>query len=393
MRAATSLLAFARNSHGGIAILSALSLFLALACIGGAIDFGRAYALQNALQASVDAAALNGVASGASGATAQLAEARYTANRRAEVLGAGAVSISTRWLTETDYEMVAQSVLPTLFLAAVPGLPGQLTVSARALARSYNIKVIAALPSKKDVSYEAADYNQIWAYCYDKNWQRTGTRPSDEGTSFASMQGNLAFTKELAKNENREGRSDFTLISDNGGSSITPGMPTCKEGETISYMLFNSRNNRTNPQNWQKNHNNCGTSLIQTSKSCYTWYTDTVIDANGVEQHDGTSPHQLESVLCEDANCAVLTTPGTYIPANNSVDRIPQTVSAKCVPGKFMYFGWEDRPPQNQGGNGAGDPYPAGHRDPGGDRDYDDIRLIVSCPQPAKDIKNVRLIE
>ena len=168
-------------------------------------------------------------------------------------------------------------------------------------------------------------------------------------------------------------------------------MPTCKENESVSYMLYNSRNNRTSPANWKNTYASCGTALSQTGKACYMWFTDATTNSSGVQSHGGTSPYQLETILCADANC---TQPqaGATIPGNNQKNRIPQ-VGQSCEPGKFMYFGWEDRPPQNQGGSGTGNPYAAGVSDPGGDRDYDDIRLIMSCPSVEKDTLEVRLIE
>ncbi len=144
----------------------------------------------------------------------------------------------------------------------------------------------------------------MWVYCYDPNWVVSGTRTSDEGAKYQSCSGNLSFVSDLATNQNKLGRSDFVLIADNGGSTIPLSMPTCKEGEHVSYMLYNSRNSRTSPSNWKKNDSSCGTALSQSGKSCYTWFTDAKQDASGNEQHSGTSPYQLETVLCDDANCA-----------------------------------------------------------------------------------------
>jgi hypothetical protein len=392
MSLTTSARSFARDERGAIAIVFSLTAFIALMLVGISIDYGRGVSLRTSLQATVDSAALNAVASGEDAAEAQLGEVRNALARRAGSFGAASADVATIWLSSNDYQVLAWTSMPTSFLSAVPGLPTELTIIARSVARGHKLKVVADPPSKTDVSYEAADYNQVWVYCYDKDWQRNGTRSSVSGTKFDTPTGNLAFTKDLASLENRAGRSDFTLVADNGSNSYTFAMPQCKEHETISYMLYNSRNNRTSPSRWSRNYTTCGTSLAQTGKSCYSWYTDTRIDAAGVESHVGTSPYQLETVLCNDANCTSLTD-GGYIPANHSVHRIPQKVSKKCEPGKFMYFGWEDRPPQNQGGLGTGQPYPVGQADPGGDRDYDDIRLIVSCPRSEKDTVNVRLIE
>lgn len=380
------------DRSGTVGIVFALTSMIALMCVGGAVDFGRALSMRSAMQRAGDAAALNSVTLEETPAALRLASAESQLPGHIARYGGTGSKLKAKWLTSTDYEVIATAELPTAFLRAMPG--GKMTTlraSTRSVARSYRMKVVAGPPSKIDLSYEAADYNQVWVYCYDPSWSTKGTRTSDEGTKFQTFSGNLAFVTGVATNENRKGRSDFVLIADNGGSTISYTMPACKEGERVSYMLYNSRNSRTTPSNWKKNSTACGTALSQTGKSCYTWYTDATLDANGAEQHNGTSPYQLETVLCDDANCTQPLNGGT-IPGNNQTKRIPQ-VAAACQPGKFMYFGWEDRPPQNQGGNGNGLPYPVGVSDPGGDRDYDDIRLIMSCPVMEKDILQVRLIE
>lgn len=391
------------NDEGGhVAISFGMTFFILLASVGGAIDMGRAIVLQQAMQETTDSAALNGATLGADGSTSLMSEALASAKNRANGLGGvvGQTSISYRWVSSTDFEVKSVSVMPTGFLSMIPGFEDGIMVRSYSLARSHKLKLVTSNPEKADLSFEAGDYNQVWAYCFDPAWQTNGTRTSDEGTKFDNnLPSKLSFAKTVASTENRYGRSDFTLISHNGdmdgdgqADEIELQMPTCKESETISYMLFNSRMNRTTPANWGKNNTKCGTNLSQTGKTCYTWYTDTRLDAARVEQHNGTSPYQLETVLCEDKDCNTLTD-GGYIPGNNQRHRIPQKVKKECEPGKFMYFGWEDRPPQNQGGKGLGNPYPVGTSDPGGDRDYDDIRLIVSCPVYEKDSYKVRLIK
>ena len=58
--------------------------------------------------------------------------------------------------------------------------------------------------------------------------------------------------------------------------------------------------------------------------------------------------------------------------------RTPQQADQACSPGKYIYFGWEDRPP----GYGWTD------------SDYDDIRVVVECPSTTTTRKTVvRLIE
>lgn len=381
----------AGEEAGTVAITFGLTAMVVMMSIGCAVDFGRALAMHSTMQKAGDAAALNSVNGDAAAAEARLATANSLLPLQTSRYGGTSAQMRARWLSATDYEVIASAEVPTSFLRIMPGDVRSLRASTRSVARSHRMKVVAGPPSKIDLSYEAADYNQVWAYCFDPAWTTKGTRASDEGTKFQDPTGDLAFTKTVATQENRYGRSDFVLIADNGGSTIPFAMPTCKEGETVSYMLYNSRNSRTTPANWKKNHTSCGTALSQTGKSCYTWYTDARPDAAGIERHSGTSPYQLETVLCSDAQCL---TPlnGGVIPGNNQRNRIPQ-VAAACQPGKFMYFGWEDRPPQNQGGNGSGAPYAAGTADPGGDRDYDDIRVIMSCPTVEKEEVLVRLIE
>ena len=59
-----------------------------------------------------------------------------------------------------------------------------------------------------------------------------------------------------------------------------------------------------------------------------------------------------------------------------SVD--PVTATGGCSESKSMYFGWEDRPPS------AG----------GSDKDYNDIRILVSCPTLVKIAdKEVRIVQ
>ena len=51
---------FSENEEGGIAILFALTMVPVLGIMGGAIDYGRAFAERQHLQATADAAAIAG---------------------------------------------------------------------------------------------------------------------------------------------------------------------------------------------------------------------------------------------------------------------------------------------------------------------------------------------
>lgn len=68
----------------------------------------------------------------------------------------------------------------------------------------------------------------------------------------------------------------------------------------------------------------------------------------------------METVLCSSFETCVAKNKGGVIPFGKN--RVPVKTTESCAPGKFMYYAWEDRPPAS------------------GDRDYDDIRVIVECP-------------
>lgn len=413
---------FGDDNRGTVAMTFALVSIVAFGMVGGAVDLGRALKAYSTMQASADAVALSAVSQGydmsATQETALLADARA----RLEGQRLDGVAADLNRVNDMDAVVTITAEVPLSVMSAVPGM-NNIPIRVMSRARGFTRELVAGPPSKVDLSYEAADYNQVWAYCYDRNWQANGTRASDEGTKdqaqfdalFEPRPGSGPETAELndrindarehkrdlefvvgfAETENREGRSDFHLIAHNGPGAFNIQMPTCKGHETVSYMLYNARWKRTSPSQWEQAFEDCSKQVNPppgASSACFKWYTDTRL-VDGVEVHQGTSPFQLETVLCEDQHCEVVSNPSRFIPANNQVNRIPQVVDEVCAVGKYMYFGWEDRPPQNTGGNGRGNPYPPGQSDPGGDRDYDDIRLIVACPEYVKGDIQVRLVE
>jgi hypothetical protein len=282
-----------------------------------------------------------------------------------------------------DERIIATSSYDTVFLKAIPGAPAQYNITVAAVAQAFDSTQKAGEITKKDVSFEAGDYNRVYMYCYDKE------KKDDKKADY--------------------GRSQMVPVSDNGGTKY-PDISgfKCSKG-TISFRLYNVRNARTQPDKWEKGepddlketNEKCGTKATD-SKSCYNWYTDTTIDPLSNTDTYNTSPYQLETVLCDDPDCKTPTkdsnpdglpinAAGTFIPGNNNMNRIPQKALG-CVSGKYMYFGWEDRPPLNKNGDGTGGPLAPGSVDGGGDRDYDDIRVIIKCPDPSG-IRKVRLIK
>jgi hypothetical protein len=84
---------------------------------------------------------------------------------------------------------------------------------------------------------------------------------------------------------------------------------------------------------------------------------------DGRETFDFGGLDILETVRCDTLEECRPTTQGGVVPAGRN--RTPNHETRPCVPGKFMYFGWEDRPP----GIGAWT-----------DTDYDDIVFVMQCP-------------
>lgn len=142
----------------------------------------------------------------------------------------------------------------------------------------------------------------------------------------------------------------MTAIADNAGTEYVYTMPVCDAGQLLSYNLTNVRNARTQPAQWNNRR-----------AERYEYFTDTTLNM-GVEAYDLDGRAILETVFCNSLQECRPRSQGGIIPEGK--DRTPQRARRACAPGKYMYYGWEDRPP----GSGWTD------------RDYDDIRILVECP-------------
>jgi hypothetical protein len=242
-----------------------------------------------------------------------------------------------------------------------------------------------ASPTMTNPGYEAGDYNRIYAYCYNKNEPVVANR-----------------------------RTKMTVISSNGtdGSGGTPEMtsnpvfsnivmPTCDadKGETMSWRLYNVRGQRTSKNKWPNDSShysppsNYSAASDASGVSIYNHYSDTLIDpVTGVESYQFRgdalgypSPiKMMETFVCESQAACTPGGSGSVIPSQTTApynmpkDRNPNQASIKCEPGKFMYIGWEDRPHLTIANNGN---YTNANSYQWTDADYDDIRLVISCPQ------------
>lgn len=330
---------FLTCERGNFAVIFALSLVPILGSVGFAIDYMRAVNVKSFVQNQADAAAISGAHDGPTGdpspyldyMRAAIGE-RYGPHDWIEDL-----DVDGEWVSNTDFKVTATGGVPVTFLAAVPGFPDAVDIAALAIVRIAEPKPIYGPPTVTQLDPEASDYNRISVYCFDP---------------------------EEKNNRKTHGRTQMTVIADNAGTVYNYTMPKCEAGEVMSYKLRNVRDARTDPGKWDSRR-----------AESYEYYTDTTMAA-GAERYNLGNKDILETVLCNRESDCVGESQGGIIPEGKNRD--PQRTTKSCSPGKYMYYGWEDRPP----GSGWTD------------EDYDDIRIVIGCPT-VEEVGNreVRLIQ
>lgn len=353
-----SRLAFAQAKSGNVLILFALAAPILFGIGGAALDYGNAVRIRTVEQSVSDATAL--LVAGADTPLARtegfrLAEAQLRA-RLGDQSSTGGYRIAGAWIDGSNYKLTISTTIRTFMAHLLPGTSNQIEVNVSTIVNRVAPRYETAPPSLTQLSPEAADYNRIYLYCYSSDPQRQ--QSADKG------------------------RREITAIADNAQpptdySANKP--PTCGANEAPSYMLRNVRNARTSPNKWDKDN-----------EEVFIYYTDTVIDTGALVQTMNLTGAQvfknnpsipvdtqrypmLETIVCDTLSACVSQSLGGILP-NNHVTHTPQTSQRSCEEGKFMYYGWEDRP--------------------GGDRDYDDIRVVVSCPKQVKVAdKKLKIVE
>lgn len=354
------------NSRRG----AAATIFVILApVLVGAIAFGfdlSRYALaRNELQKAADSAAL-AAAQNVSDNAANVAVTYGQLNLTADLAGAVTTSDVTvgNYQTGTGFQAGAGAGANAVSVTLVrsPGRGNQLpstfgtyflnTVTVTAVA----VKPAASNyepPQSTNLDNEAGDYNEIYAYCF--NYAGTGT-PESRRSQMTLISNNM-------------GTDNIVAIS-SGVISVAPPVtatwPDCRgAGQSISFRLRNIRHAKSIPSLWLN-------PTTPPNRPEYNYFTDTRI-ADAKENFDGLKLASLETVLCNTADQCDSRLP-TFI-GHKGRNRTPDVATGTCGPGKFMYFGWEDRPPGQVGAN-------ATWTDPAWtDRDYDDIRLLMKCPK------------
>jgi hypothetical protein len=333
---------FSRDASGAVALWFGLSALVICGMVGAATDYGRAIATRQAMQATADAMAIQlATTTSPLTYTAQdLAKSGIYRDRN----NSQNVAFTASWVSPTDMQVTGTGKMPVSVMGVVPGIDKLLNLGVKAVAR-VNIKYVSKKPQMTQLDPEAGDYNQIYLYCFEP----TGAGLGANGNKGAGIESH---------------RTQMTLIADNAGSQFDFTMPACEAGQNLSIRLRNVRNMRTTPAMWNS-----------TTTEQYNWYSDTTRTPGGVEKYNFESNAEiLETAICANlTECKPKSQGGVLDQGKN---RNPKAANKACKKGEFVYYGFEDRPP------GFG----------WTDQDYDDIRLIMECPETTG-TKKVSLVE
>jgi Flp pilus assembly protein TadG len=345
---------FRKTKSGNVAVIFGISVVPVMGLAGGAVDLSQATRDMAGLQSAFDAAAIAGVRQAVLGsAVVTLTAQNYLAANLPTRLKTYPVSVAA----SNGGKMVritTNGTMQTTFLSII-GMR-TMNIVARATATLTTTETITSKkPITAQLDPEAGDYNRMYVYCYDDS----------------------------RRNQQDQGRSQMTAIADNAGTTYNFNMPACKPNETFSYRLYNVRNARTQPHLWDTavpgtliKNNAADLANPWSNNLSYNYHSDTRM-VGGVPTHQfANGVPILETVICKNLGQCKAKGNGGVIPTGTN--RTPQQATEACSPGKYIYFGWEDRPP----GYGWTD------------SDYDDIRVIVECPSTTTTRTEVaRLVE
>lgn len=418
-----SLFDFFRREDGVVAVIFAVMAIPFIAMAGWAVDYLRLEHVRERLQIEADAAALN-----AQSSDWPMVKAAATAHFSSNYNGDWARNPIFDGVTLPSglFQVTAEVEVPLAFIKILPGIGETQRVRVAALSRSqeiardYDIEVT-------ELDYDAGDYNRIWAYCYWPNRpQNDPDRPKrtqmvpiadnggpatgrnqyerDDGApqiGLAIHDGGLAEKYDRILQDNpREGydgqeEGAWRRLDEKNGNSrrYIYVAPLCSGESYLSFRLENVRFAREQPEHWENdslgyNHTAPRNGGGDGHWGRYNYYTDSVLDpVTNVETYEGLvlpRPHNgradiLETVLCDTKEQCKPDDPRSIIPSGSGRQEgrpnERQRASQGCSPGKYMYYGFEDRPPGLPGG--AHD----WQWEAWTDADYDDIRIIIRCPE------------
>jgi hypothetical protein len=237
------------------------------------------------------------------------------------------------------------------------------TISVEAIA-ARPVNVFYQPPESRTLDPEAGDYNEIYVYCFDT---QGGGSPASRRSQMTLVSNNMPAGSNIAQISGGQ-------IPVNPPSS--PTWPRCtQEGQTLSIRLRNIRHVKSNPVLWS--NPNATISGVRPGRPERNFFTDTQID-QWVERFDLQGFNILETVRCDTQAACTPGSGSSIIPTGRNRQNTRRRETQPCEPGKFMYFGFEDRPPGQTGAN-SNWLQPAWT-----DSDYDDIRIVMRCPNSGR---------
>lgn len=326
------------DSSGAAAVIFALVSPVLIGAVAMFTEFRMQEHVRGQLQQAADAAALAAVSQLGSQSAARDLALRFAASNVGEGFGDvtmagdvlfGVYDPGTRSFTPSTENVNAVSVMAVRSAARGNALDlpfakllgtdsvdlAAHAIAARTITIHYNPPVVM------DLEPEASDFNRVHVYCFDF----------------------------MAPGPAAARRTQMTAIADNVSGILDFDWPQCEAHESMSFKLFNVRHAKANPS-----------LMMAHDREEYRYFSDTSVQAGVSQHHFGFDI--LETVRCDSIAECTHGNPMSILPKGKN--RTPQVENRPCLPGKYMYFGWEDRPP------GMG----------WTDKDYDDIVFVMECP-------------
>ena len=374
-----------RSKRGAAATVVVLMLPVLLGMMAFGMDMGRYAIERNELQTATDAAALaaaqdvsstgdpinvalslahGNLASDYASATtaADVTVGSYSkANGFVPGAGANANAVRVNGVRAPDRNNAFSSIFGMTFIS---------TISVSSVAYKPP-NAFYEPPQSTNLDNAAGDYNELYAYCFD---YQSGGPAASRRSQETLIANNLPVGQDIVK-------ISGGVIKANPAAN--PTWPDCRAaGLSLSLRLRNTRHAKSIPTLWAKP----GTAPGRTE---YNYYTDTVVSNgkegyNGLVNGSGTPIKILETHVCDTADACDNKSAGFFNPKlkNDGNNHVPTIDSQTCAPGKYVYFGWEDRPPvPGQEGKKTGGTWTDVNWT---DSDYNDIAIELKCPKSGK---------
>jgi hypothetical protein len=413
---------FLRREDGAVALIFGLMAIPFIALVGWSVDYLRLHHVKDFLQAQADAAAIHALAEDTPEGQWRLAMLGEI-QRQYQGDWARDITVEGDWVGGGDefFRVTASADVPLAFMLLIPGIPDVQLVSVAATAQLIKPELVYEAPVFSDLNPDAGDYNRMWLYCYwpdrvglndPERPVRTQMVPIADNSGTTDPNGKTQFhTADLGvdgfpvdnqlRSEYQQVIEDYTYNLDGREKGIwrqvngNPRqyhylMPRCPSGSHMGYRLENVRFSRTQIQYWDTGAAPNSGGDGHTGR--FNYYSDTVITSGQPEVYDGLihpgtgqRVDMLETVLCDSIAQCKPVSEGGIIP--EGPNRTPQKATGACSPGKYMYYGWEDRPPGVPGSQAGWQHYAWT------DRSYDDIRIVIKCPEEQQvGERNARLV-